>query len=764
MIFLGIGSLGIDLGLLLLLISLLAFILDILFVFMGENIEKWEEYSELNFIVGCSAFLISFLYFSFSIVTADYNFFHVSEYVSNDMDFFLRLSAIWSSQAGSFFFWGFSIVILYIVFRTLFQKYSHETIFYRSFLLMAFQVATMIVLTIMSDPFKLNTTTITDGLGLNPLLMNIWNVIHPPIIFIGDALCLIPMVIAITRLSILEDGKVPEFEGKEKLDSFFEFMVSFAWLVLSSGIIVGGYWAYITLGWGGFWAWDPVETASLIPWLFLTLYYHGKPIFGKREYLSNYIVSMSYLGALFVTYITRSGIISSVHAFTPGGTLERLLSMLIPEDSFIMAIILRFIPEERMFFLFIFILGTFLLPLIYGIANRELFKFSFPINRKDLERARYRTTALKISFLSAIIGTYILIIGLIFPVIYDILGYLITFSKEGFGPTITIGQPFYNTILTIFGGIMLLAQFFCTFYPKLSVNKKFGLLTGGLVAGVIFTVSGIIFREGELVIPWVYQGISDLVTNIFRLIVSEGNPITEFLSNFWTTSDKANFVLPLLFLGIIGLIAEFISVAMKEEKHLLRKSSRIMLHFSFLIIIIGAIMSTNMTNTTEILLVEGQESVIPGTSIKITIQDMDKNFPESGPNFVEYDTEFLLSSGSRFIGYGISRLSYDKHNRMGHKVTIISDFLSDIYIVTVAVFEDVFGSFGASRLQIKTIPYINILWAGCLLLHFAIIPLSIGKYSLFKKSYSIKEEYLEEDSRELDQSKQVVNNRGDTID
>lgn len=735
MIYIGFESIGIDLGTLLLVLSLAAFIFDIILIYLGEIIEKWEEFSEISLIVGCSTFFISFLYFSYSIISGDYSYFNVSEYVSNDMDFFLRLSAIWSSQAGSFFFWGFLIIILYLVFRNLFRKYIHETFFWRSFMLIAVQVSIMIILTMLSDPFRLNTETVTDGLGLNPLLMNIWNVIHPPIIFIGDALCLIPMAIAIARISILENGKVPDFEGKEKLDNFFEFMVSLSWLILSSGIIIGGYWAYITLGWGGFWAWDPVETASLIPWLFITMYYHGKPFFRKRDYFGNYIVSMSYIGALFVTYITRSGVISSVHAFRPEATLERLLAFLIPEDSFIMAIILRFLPEERMVLLFIVILVTFLIPLYFGIKSKEIKRIPFSLKRKDFQVSRAQVTALKISFISLFVGTYIIILGLVTPVIYDMIGYLITFSSGGFGSSIVIDQLFYNTVITIFGAIMLLAQFFCTFYPKLAFNRKVQLLGTGLITGILFALSGNLYRNGFL-------------TEFF----GNGNPIIEFFSNFWTTSDKANFIIPLLLFGVVGLVIEFIKIAMKEEKHLIRKTSRVMLHLSFLLILLGALMSTNTTISTEVMIQEGQVMEIPGTSYSINIFELEQVIPASGTHGINYDTKFIISTKDRTVGLGLSRLFFDKWDRMGTEVTIIRDFVHDIYIVTTGVYPGPIGEFATVRLQIKFIPYINILWIGCLFLHFAIIPLTIGRFILLRESFSSS---IEEKKEELNLKDEV---------
>ncbi|UCE13085.1 MAG: cytochrome c biogenesis protein CcsA, partial [Candidatus Heimdallarchaeota archaeon] len=541
MIFIGYGSIGMDLGQLLLLISVVAFILEALFVILGEYIEKWEIYSDLSLIIGSSALMISFFYFSFAIISADYAFTYVSNNLNNNMDFILRLSVIWSGQEGSYFFWAFSAVIIYLIFRRLFQSVIHEAIIWRSFVLMAIQVTVLIVLTIMSDPFKLNTETMTDGLGLNPLLLTYWNVIHPPTILLGYALCLVPMVIGIARISLLEEGKIPSFDEKEKLDKFFEFMVSLAWLVLSSGIIIGGYWAYITLGWGGFWAWDPVETASLIPWLFLTLYYHGRSFHNKSQYLGNYVISMTYIGALFATYLTRSAIVSSVHTFEPEGSLEKILAPLIPENSFLMNIILRFLPDEQTLLLFVFIVGIFLVPHILGIKNKELLRIRISVQKADFKKAKLHNTTLKISYIAFFIGTYVMILGLITPVVYDIIGYILTVpflyefysflqegsnnilplvsQPDGFLESRSIGPIFYNTMLTLFGGIMLLAQFFCIYYPRLSIKRKFGLMIGGVTAGIVFSVSGILYRDGTL-----------------TSILGTGNPILSFFSNFWTTS------------------------------------------------------------------------------------------------------------------------------------------------------------------------------------------------------------------------------------
>ncbi len=718
----GFGIAVIDLGMLLLIIALITFLVDVFLVLLGEYIDNWEQYSEIAFSIGCCALIVAFIYFFNAVVSADYSFVYVTDTVNNDMDFFMRVSAVWSGQAGSYFFWAFLTVIIYLIFRTLFRDYAHERIFWRSFVILALQTAIFTSLTILSDPFGLETEPIIDGIGLNPLLMNIWNLIHPPIIFIGYALCLIPFTIGIARLTVLEEGNIPDFDGKEFLDNFVEFFVSLAWLVLSSGIIIGGYWAYVTLGWGGFWAWDPIETASLIPWLFLTLYYHGKPFHKKSIFLVNYILSMSYISTLFATYLTRSGIVSSVHAFKPSNTLEKFLSGFIPPDTFVMSIILRIIPDEKILFLFIVLITSFLIPHIIGLTRGDLKHLPISLSREDFQVNKHKNTTLKISFITFFIGIYVIILGLLAPVIYDILGYLINLNSIGFNSGITVGSIFYNTVLTIFGGIMLLSQFFCTFYPRLEIKKKFILMLGGMLTGVIFAISRILYSNGFLI-----------------QVLGEKNPLLEFLNIFWTTSDKANLVLPLLFLGIVGLIIEFFQVSFSVDKNFIKKTSQIVLHLSFLLILVGALLSANRTLTTE-LEVQPGEFQISGTSLTIKVTDLDKTVLSSGVHAVEYDTEFFLTSGSRVVGFGISRLALDNVGRFDYEVTIISDLFSDIYIVTAAAYESpISGLFVASRLQIKIIPYINILWAGCFLLHFAIIPLNIGRFISLKRSISREE-------------------------
>ncbi|MHA2494696.1 MAG: cytochrome c biogenesis protein CcsA [Candidatus Hodarchaeales archaeon] len=655
----------------------------------GKYIEKWELASEISLVIGNGALISSFLYFGYAHVTADYSFVNVSTNVSNDMDFMLRVSAIWSGQAGSYLFWAFSISVFYLIFRFYFREVAHEAIVWRSFVFCSLQVAFLAALTLLSKAFETNADPMTDGVGLNPLLRNYWNVVHPPVILLGYAACMIPTGIAIARMSVLKDGKVPEYDGKARLDKFFEFNMSLAWLVLTAGIVLGGYWAYITLGWGGFWAWDPVETVSLIPWLFITLYFHGTPFHAKNRYLESYIGSMSYISSLFATLITRSNIISSVHTFQ---------------------------PDESVFFLTMVCLGSFLLPHLLGLREGAIFSIDLGLGMSDFQSSRSKTTALKISYLAGLIGTYAIIVGLLTPVFYDFIGNFYPPLFDAFGPSITIEMDYYNNISAFFGGIMLIAGFFCKFFPEMEFRNKVGLMAGGVIAGILFFAGG----NGTL-----------------ESLVGEGNPILDFFDNFWTPSDKANFLIPIIFVALLGTLATVITIMVKEEKDFFRKSSQAILHFSLLVIILGALLSANRISTHRVMVTEDPvDFSIDGTSYSVRVIDLTKTIPEEEENSrysVIYETSFAVKSGSDTVGIGVTRLQWDKKWGEDNRVTIINTLSQDIYVVTTQVIDDRFtGRFIAAELQLKFISYINVLWLGCLFLHFAILPLVVRRALDFK--------------------------------
>jgi cytochrome c-type biogenesis protein CcmF len=166
------------------------------------------------------------------------------------------------------------------------------------------------LLVLMTNPFELMSTVPVEGNSLNPLLQNFWMIIHPPIIFAAYALWTIPAAYAIAALVT---GRL----DATWLRGMRRWTLA-AWASLGIGILVGAWWAYLELGWGGYWGWDPVENSSFIPWLVGTAFIHSAIIQERRDMYRAWNVLLAvitYLLTVFATFVTRSGVIKSVHAF-----------------------------------------------------------------------------------------------------------------------------------------------------------------------------------------------------------------------------------------------------------------------------------------------------------------------------------------------------------------------------------------------------------------------------------------------------------------
>ena len=190
-----------------------------------------------------------------------------------------------------------------------------------------------------------------------------------------------------------------------------------------------------------------------------------------------------------------------------------------------------------------------------------------------------------------------------------------------------------------------------------------------------------------------------------------------------------------------------------------------MLHLSFLLILLGALVSSNTIYEGSVIVDNNSTNEeVTGTTLRITIVSLEKNLPEDSIHMITYDTSFMLTSGGQIVGYGVSRLYVDHQNRVGHEVTIISNFLSDVYVVCLNVAENpVFGNFEYASLRIKIIPYVNILWFGCILLLLAILPLTVSRFMILKQTFTI-EINAEDESVNESSSNGTINNGGQIID
>ncbi|PON19197.1 cytochrome C biogenesis protein [Candidatus Entotheonella serta] len=246
----------------------------------------------------------------YALVTHDFSVQYVVRVSNRAMPMFYTVAALWGGQEGSLLLWLWLLVLYSALAVRQNQFRNREFIPYAIPTLMVTSILFLSLLVFSEDPFHRLPQTPIDGQGLNPLLQNWLMVIHPPNLYLGFVGYAVPFAFAI---GALVSGRL----DSQWIRSVRRWTIV-AWLFNTVGVILGGQWAYVELGWGGYWAWDPVENASLMPWLTSTAFMHSIMIQEKKGMLKVWnmsLVILTYALSIFGTFLTRSGIVSSVHAF-----------------------------------------------------------------------------------------------------------------------------------------------------------------------------------------------------------------------------------------------------------------------------------------------------------------------------------------------------------------------------------------------------------------------------------------------------------------
>jgi cytochrome c-type biogenesis protein CcmF len=292
-----------------------------------------RSYTFFAAAVGVAALLLVLL-----LVMRDFRVDYIYRYSGLDLPIYYQFAAFWAGQQGSFMIW--------LVWGALIGLLVRRTAGRAEPAVMGVYVLTLLGLVfilVRQNPFAIRLDAPIDGQGLNPLLQDNWMVIHPPIMFIGFALSAVPFSFAMASLW------TRRFDGWAAR--------AFPWalggfLVLGTAILMGGYWAYKTLGWGGYWGWDPVENASFVPWLFGTVLIHGLHMERTRGRYrrANYVLAtLVFMSVLYGTFLTRSGVLAdfSVHSFVDlglSGWLVGILGLFAALAAYLMATRLRQVP------------------------------------------------------------------------------------------------------------------------------------------------------------------------------------------------------------------------------------------------------------------------------------------------------------------------------------------------------------------------------------------------------------------------------------
>lgn len=243
---------------------------------------------------------------------SDFSIAYVAHYSDNSLPMFYKISAFWGGQAGSLLLW----VLLLVIFGTieLFRiKKMNETYQLGVMLIMAGTTLFFTLLvSFLQNPFELTRIVPNDGSGLNPLLQNPGMVIHPPTLYVG--------YVGFTVIAAHSLGAILSRDFSATWVKMARPWSMIIWAFLTVGIVIGAWWAYVELGWGGYWAWDPVENASLMPWFTATAFLHSAYVYektGKLKVWTFILLIITFELTILGTFITRSGLIDSVHSFAP---------------------------------------------------------------------------------------------------------------------------------------------------------------------------------------------------------------------------------------------------------------------------------------------------------------------------------------------------------------------------------------------------------------------------------------------------------------
>ncbi|HEX3375169.1 MAG TPA: cytochrome c-type biogenesis CcmF C-terminal domain-containing protein [Edaphobacter sp.] len=342
----------------------------------------------------CAAFALVWASF-----TNDYSVSYILHHTNRDLSTPYKFSALWSGQEGSLLLWAWLLSAYGFVLRMR-HKVDVRLSAFASTILAGIQVFFLMLLNFAAPPFAIQPGPVaTDGFGLNPLLQYPEMVIHPPMLYLGYVGFSIPFAFALGALMMRYPG--------EKWIHITRRWTMVTWLFLTCGIFLGAHWAYSVLGWGGYWGWDPVENASLMPWLTGTAFLHSVMMQEKRGMMKSWnvwLIFSTFLLTILGTLLTRSGIVSSVHAFAQssiGG------------------------------WFYGFILIAFAVCLFTFFKQRDHLK-----SENRLESLVSRESSFLFNNLILLAACFTVLWGTLFPVL----------SEYVQGTKVTMGAPFYNRV------------------------------------------------------------------------------------------------------------------------------------------------------------------------------------------------------------------------------------------------------------------------------------------------------------------------------
>ena len=382
----------------------------------------------------------AFLMLVFLFVTNDFSNAYVAGHSNSFLPWYYRISAVWGGHEGSLLLWAFILSSWYVALATRGTKQMPADVLALACATLGFILVGFLLFILgTSNPFLiLPMPSPADGQDLNPLLQDIGLIIHPPLLYMGYVGLSVAFAFAVAGL--IHGNVGPEWARWTKPWTLV------AWAFLTLGIALGSWWAYYELGWGGWWFWDPVENASLMPWLAATGLIHSLVVTDKRGILKAWTLFLALLGfslSLLGTFLVRSGVLNSVHAFAND-------------------------PER----------GLFILMLLGVVIGGSLLLYAARahlVESKQVYALLSRVSSLLLNNILLVTATFVVLLGTLYPLIEDLMGK----SKS------SVGAPYFNALFVpLTWGLLLLL----CFGPRARWKKDtFGRLMPPIIRGLGFS-------------------------------------------------------------------------------------------------------------------------------------------------------------------------------------------------------------------------------------------------------------------------------------
>jgi cytochrome c-type biogenesis protein CcmF len=440
-----IGNITIYLGIVIAAYAIIANIIGI-----KKQSQKWIESGRgavlsLVFISLLASFLLLYI-----LGTSQFQFEYVASYTNLELPMVYKLTAFWAGNAGSLLLWTV-LLCLYTGILVFSKEKRNPMMPYVSSILLLNILFFFVVMALGGNPFATTDIVPADGKGLNPMLQHPGMILHPVTLYLGYVGLAVPFAFAIGALILRRmDAEWIKLTRRWTIT---------AWLFLTLGNIIGGWWAYLELGWGGYWAWDPVENASFLPWLTVSAFLHSVMIQERKGMLKTWNISLiilSYILTLFGTFLVRSGVLTSVHAFGSG-----------PLGTYFL-----------IFMAFMMLFSIYIVMTRYQLIKKE----TIPI-----ESYFSKESSFLLNNLILVTGAFAVFWGSMYPLI----------SEAVTGTKINVGAPYFDSVMAPILLLLILLMAVCPLiaWQKATVERfiknAIWPIAAGVVAAIILVIVGV---------------------------------------------------------------------------------------------------------------------------------------------------------------------------------------------------------------------------------------------------------------------------------